>query len=175
MVPTSRAAWIDTWEDGLAPSAAAKRSAARIDARFRATRYYGTEATARATQRVLEVESVKALPQLKVVTSRRPRWGMAILTLAFVALLLGVSIVVPTLVGSAATSVESAVGQLEAKQKDLATAASALAAQIAALSSPERVAEQAAQLGLEKAQSVHYVDTAVGPAATEGDPTVAGR
>jgi cell division protein FtsL len=92
----------------------------------------------------------------------------------FAALLLGVSVVVPVLVGSAATGVESAVGRLDAREKELATAVSAFSAEISALSSPERVTEQAAQLGLGPAQSVHYVQAETGTAA-EGDTTVAGR
>jgi cell division protein FtsL len=71
--------------------------------------------------------------------------------------------------------VESAVGQLEAKQKEVATAASVLSAQISALSAPERVTKEATQLGLVPAQSVHYLQAEILTAASEGDTTVAGR
>jgi hypothetical protein len=173
MLPTSQLDWIEAWESGLAPSAAATRSAARANVRVRTTRYYGREATARVSQPAPEVDSAKALPRLKVVTRRRPRWGMAILALAFVALLLGGSIVLPMLVSSAATGVESAIGQMESRQKELAIATSGLSAQIAALSAPDRVAEQAAQLGLEEASSISYMTADAGSAATEGESTVA--
>lgn len=175
MATASRSAWMDAWEGDLVPSSAARRSAARIDARTRSTRYYGREATARLPQPAPEIRRAEALPELKVVTRRRPRWGMVLLALVFASLLLGVSVVVPVLVNSAATGVESAVGQLEAKQQELATAASALSAQISALSSPERVTEQATQLGLGPARSVHYLQAETGTAASEGDTTVAGR
>jgi cell division protein FtsL len=166
---------MDAWEGDLTPTAAAGRSAVRVAARTRSTRYYSREATARLPQPVHEAEKSPVLPELKVVTKRRPRWSVALVTLAFAGLLLGASIVAPVLINSAATGVESAVGRMETQQKELAAGTAALSARISALSSPDRVAEQAAQLGLGPAQSVHYVGTGTGTAATEGDTTVAGR
>lgn len=97
------------------------------------------------------------------------------LALMFAALVLAVSVIVPVLVNSAATGVESTVGRLEAERQELAAAASALSAQISALSSPERVTEEAAQLGLGPAQSVHYLQAGTETATSEGDTTVARR
>jgi cell division protein FtsL len=175
-VPTaSRLAWMGAWEAGLTPSAAEARSAARLAARTSSTRYYGKEATARVPQATPEIERQRALPELKVVTRRRPRWGVAILALLFVAVLLGGAIVAPVLVSSAATGLEAKVGELESQQQDLATVASGLAAEISALSSPDRVADKAAALGLGPAQSVQYVEDGTGAKVTEGDTAVAGR
>jgi cell division protein FtsL len=166
-MPTpSRLVWMGAWEGDLTPSAAEARSAARISARTSSTRYYGKEATARQPQTTPEVQRQRALPELKVVTRRRPRWGVALLAVLLVAVLLGGSIVAPVLVSSAATGLEAKVGELESQQADLATAASGLSAQISALCSPERVADQATALGLGPAQSVQYL---------EGDTAVAGR
>jgi len=175
MATASRSVWIDAWEGDLAPSAAAERSAARVVARTRTSRYYGREATARLPQPTAEPQRAEASPKLKIVARRRPRWGMVLFALVFAALVLSVSVVAPVLVSSAATGVESAVGRLDAREKELATGISSFAAQISALSSPERVTEQAAQLGLGPAQSVHYVQAETGTPAAEGDTTVAGR
>lgn len=175
MATVSRSAWLDAWEGDLVPSAAARRSAERIGVRTSSARYYGREATARLPRPAPESRRSEALPELKVVTRRRPQWGMILLALAFAVLLLGVSVVVPMLVGSATTGVESAAGQLESKQQELATAASVLSAQISALTAPERVTERATQLGLGPARSVHYLQAENGTAASEGDTTVAGR
>lgn len=175
-MPTAyRLTWIDAWEGDLTPSDAETRSAARVAARMRSTRYYGREATARVPQPAPEKQRQEALPELKVVTSRRPRWGLALLALVFVGGLLGALIIAPVLVSSAATGVEAKVGQLESQEKELATATSALSARISALSSPDRVAEQAAKLGLGPAQSVRYMQAGAVPVVTEGDTTVAGR
>ena len=175
MPTASRSAWIDAWERDLTPSAAAMRSRARVAARIRSTRYYGREATARLPQPNPEVERGEALPELKIVTRRRPRWGMALLVLAFVAVLLGALIIAPVLVSSAATGLEARAGQLESQKQELTAATSALFAQVSTLSSPERVAEQAAELGLVPAVSVYYMQVGRGAVALEGDTTVAGR
>jgi len=176
MAGTTRSAWMDAWGKDLVPSNAARRSATRIEARSRSARYYGREATARRlSQAEPEVQYAKALPELKVVSRRRPHWGAILVALVLASFLLGVSIVAPTLVSGATTEIESAVGELEAQQRELAAAASTLSAQVSALSSPERVAEQAIQLGLVPAQSVHYLQAESGTAAAEGDTTVAGR
>ncbi|MFH1833491.1 MAG: hypothetical protein ABH877_00585, partial [bacterium] len=176
VMPTaSRSVWIDAWEGDLVPSSAAHRSAARVGARTRSTRYYGREATARLPQATPEVRLDEALPELKVVTRRIPRRGFILLALLFAALVLGVSVVVPVLVNSAVTGVESTVGRLEIERQELATAASALSARVSALSSPERVTQQATELGLGPARSVHYLQAGTGTAPSEGDTTVAGR
>jgi cell division protein FtsL len=175
MATASRLAWIDAWEQGLTPSQAETRSAARVTARMRSTRYYGREATARLPQPEPATRRQEALPELKVVTRRKPRWGLILLTLIFVSILVGTVIIAPVLVSAAATGVEAQVGQLGSQEQELATATSALSAQVSALSSPDRVAEQAAELGLGPARSVHYMEAAGGSVATEGDTTVAGR
>jgi cell division protein FtsL len=177
MATTARKNWMEAWEADLTPSPAAGRSAARTQVRMRSTRYYSREATARIPEpaRENEVRRAPALPRLKVVTRRRPQWGMVLLALLCAGVLLGASIVAPVLINSAATGLESEVGQLESQQKALAADTAALSAQISALSSPGRVAEQATHLGLGPAQSVQYVDISAETAATEGDTTVAGR
>lgn len=177
-MPTpTRRAWMEAWEGDLTPSPAAQRSAARVNARMHATRYYSREATARIPEptRKTEIQSSAVLPHLRVATGRRPRWGMLALALAFTAALLGAVIIAPVLINSAATGLETEVGQLETQQTELAAETAALSAQISALSSSNRVAEQAAQIGLGPAQSVRYMEIQTETAATEGDTTVAGR
>jgi len=93
--------------------------------------------------------------------------------LLFAAVLLGVSIVSPMLLSSGAAQVESKVGRMENDHAQLSASIAALSSQISALSAPDRVAEQATQLGLQPADKVHYVQS--GMAGTEGDTTVAGR
>lgn len=166
---------MDAWEQDLTPSRAEMRSRARAAARMHSTRYYGREATARVPQPDLEIQRQEALPELKVLTRRKTPWGLVLLALVFVGVLVGSLIIAPVLVSSAATGMEARVGQLESLEQELATATSALSAQISALSSPDRVAEQAAELGLGPARSVHYVQLGGGTVAMEGDTTVAGR
>lgn len=195
-MPTpTRLAWIDAWEKDLVPSEAGVRSAARVAAHMRSTRYYGREATARLAQPDHEPQQEiqhqlepgtqehkdKALPELRVVTRRTSRWRVALLAMVFAGVVLGALIAVPVLVSSAATGLEVEVGRLEVQEKELAAANSALYAQISALASPDRVVEQAAKLGLGPAQSVHYLEVdgdlqaGSGSAVTEGDTTLAGR
>lgn len=166
---------MDAWGQSLVPSPAEIRSRERATARMRSTRYYGREATARLPQPDPEIQRHEALPELKVVTKRRTHWGAALLALTFVGVLVGALIIVPVVVSSAATGLEARVGQLEAQEQELATATSALSAQISSLSSPDRVAEQAAELGLGPARSVHYMQVESGSVVTEGDTTVTGR
>jgi cell division protein FtsL len=175
MATTARAAWMEAWEADLTPSAAAARSARRVDAQTRHTRYYTREATARVPREVEETHQAKALPELKVVTTRRPHWGLVAVVLVFCAMVLGCTIIAPVLINSAATQLESAAGQLETQQKQLTADNSSLSAQISALSSPNRVAEQAGRLGLVPAQSVYYVGAGTQTAATGADTAVAGR
>jgi cell division protein FtsL len=94
-------------------------------------------------------------------------------TLAFAVALLGLGIVGPMLLASGATDLESQVGRLENEQAQLTATIAGLSSQISALSAPERVAEQATQLGLLPADTVHYVQS--GTEGTEVDITVAGR
>jgi cell division protein FtsL len=98
---------------------------------------------------------------------------MIAVALLFGVLLLSVSIVSPMLLSSGATGIESEVGRMETQQAELAADLAALSSQVSALSAPDRIAGQAAKLGLQPAEKVHYVlDGTVG---TEGDTTVAGR
>ena len=175
MFTPTRKAWIEAWEGDLTISAAAGRSAARLEAKTRASRYYTREATARVPEPARETVSRPALRPIRVATSRRPHWGAMLLALVLAGVLVTAAIVAPVLINSAATGLESEVGRLEAQQHELAASTTALAAQISSLSSPERVAEQAARLGLGPAQSVEYVDIDTETAATEADTTVAGR
>jgi cell division protein FtsL len=91
----------------------------------------------------------------------------------FAALLLGVAVVSPMLLSARATAAESQVGDMESTEAQFSASIAALSSQIAALSAPERVAEQAAQLGLQPVERVYYLES--GPAGTEADATVAGR
>lgn len=175
MATTTRSSWITAFEEGLQPSAAARRSAARSTARTHTVRYYGREATARHPEPVLESKITYFAPELKVVTRRRPRRGLVVTVMAMAVLLVGLGFVCPVLVSSAATGVESAIGRLDTQQRELAAAASALSAQVSALSAPERVAVQATGLGLGPAASVQYLKVGSGVAAVEGDTTIAGR
>ena len=170
---STRSRWIDAWEGDLVPTAASRRSAARVDARVSATRYYGREATARLPQPSPRIERVEPLPKPRLVTRRRPRWAMIAATLAFAVALLGLGIVSPMLLASGATDLESQVGRLENEQAQLTATIAGLSSQISGLSAPERVAEQATQLGLLPADTVHYVQS--GTEGTEVDITVAGR
>jgi cell division protein FtsL len=175
-MPTpGRTAWMQEWERDLVPSAAARRSAARVEARVSGARYYGREATARLPQPLPEAPVYEALVEVKVASAKRPRWGMICLAVIWAALLLAVAVVLPVLVNSAATGLEASIGKAEAQQRALAGELDTLAAQIAALSAPERVAKEADKLGLRPAASVHYLEVQVGAAAGEGDTAVAGR
>jgi cell division protein FtsL len=93
--------------------------------------------------------------------------------LVFAALLLSVAVVSPMLLSARATTAESQVGHMENTEAQLSASIAGLSSQIAALSSPERVAEQAAQLGLQPVERVFYLESA--SAGTEADTTVAGR
>jgi cell division protein FtsL len=98
---------------------------------------------------------------------------MIAVALLFAAALLGTSVVSPMLWSSGATGVESQVGRMENEEARLSADIAALSSQISALSAPDRVAEQAAQLGLQPAGKVHYMQRGI--VGTEGDATVAGR
>jgi cell division protein FtsL len=179
MAAGSMSAWMNAWEGDLTPSAAARRSAqreaTRVAAHSRSSRYYGREATARLPEPMPETEHVEVVPVLQVVTRRRPRWGVVLVVLAFALLLVGSSIVLPVMVNSSTTEVETAVGGVEATQSQLAKDTAALAAEISALSSPQRVADQAARLGLVPATDVSYLAADPGSQDPEGETQVAGR
>lgn len=149
-----------------------------IEARMSSTRYYGREATARVAQPWPEAPRRQATPRLRVVKRRVARRRLAVLAVAVGLLLVGSTIVAPMMTSAAVAGVETAVGQAEALQEQLAAETAALASQISSLSSPQRVAEEAAQLGLAPAQEVSYVSPELsgGPMlASEGDTTLAGR
>lgn len=173
MATAARTAWIEAWEGDLVPSAASQRSEARVSARSRSTRYYGREATSPMSQPAPELERAEPLPKPRLVTRRRPQWPMIAAVVAFAALLLGVAVVSPMLLSSRTTEMESQVGYLENNEAQLSASVAALTSQIAALSAPERVAEQASQLGMQPAERVYYMESA--QLETEGDTTVAGR
>lgn len=175
-MPTAgRTAWMEAWESDLTPSKAARRSAARVQARTSATRYYGREATARLPQPIREAPRSEALIEVEVSTRRRPRWGMLLLMLGMAIMLLGAAVISPVFLSSAATDIEAAVGRMEAQKRELTDAGTTLSAQISALSSPERVAEEANKLGLQPAATVSYLHVDAGNAVMEGETTVAGR
>jgi cell division protein FtsL len=104
-----------------------------------------------------------------------PRWRLSLVAGIFAALLIGVTVIAPIMTSSAVAGLESAVGQAEDQQQQLAADTAALSSQISSLSSPQRVAEQAAQLGLVPSNDVSYLSSGEPMLASEGDTTVAGR
>jgi cell division protein FtsL len=110
-----------------------------------------------------------------VVNHRVPRWRLGVLVTVVAALFIGLLVVAPIMTNSAVAGMESAVGQAETQQQQLAADTAALSSQISSLSSPQRVAEQAAQLGLVPANDVSYLASGEQMLASEGDTTVAGR
>lgn len=93
--------------------------------------------------------------------------------LVFATLLLGVAVVSPMLLSARATAAESQVGHMQNTETELSASIAALRSQIAALSAPDRVAEQASQLGLQPVERVYYLES--GSTGTEADTTVANR
>ncbi len=180
MAVGSRATWIEAWEADLTPSPAALRSAARVEARMRATRYYGSEAVARMPRPVASADAPVAPPQLRVVTRRRPRWGLLAFTVVLAVLALAGAVVCPMLLSAVVTDVESQGARAERQRQELAAEVAALSAKISALSAPDRLSEVAAQLGLGPAQTVRYL-TSDGlpaekqPVAGQGETVIAGR
>lgn len=175
MPSAGRKRWMEAWEGDLIPSEAAQRSAARTAARVTASGYYGREATARLPQPALEITEDKALVEVKVASSTRPRWGMTLLAITCAGLFLAAALICPMLFSSAATQMEAAVGRLEAKERELGADVGTLTAQIAALSSLDRVAREANDLGLETAASVRYFQPYGDPSIAEGETTIADR
>jgi cell division protein FtsL len=134
-----------------------ERAETHFPAISRASRYYGLEATARVPQPMVEPEAGKQRPELTVITRRRPRRVGIALLLTVAVLIIGLGVVAPTLIGAAATGMESNIGRLERQQEEVDAAMSALSAQVSSLSSPARVAQSALGLGLGPAASVYYV------------------
>lgn len=174
MATATRDAWVHAWESDLAASPASRRSASRVSARSSSARYYGREATARIPQPGPELQRrAQPLAKPRLVTRRRRQWPMIAAVLVFAALLLGVAVVSPMLLSGRATAAESQVGHMQNTEAELSASIAALSSQIAALSAPDRVAEQAAQLGLQPVERVYYLES--GSAGTEADTTVANR
>ncbi len=146
-----------------------------VDARAASVQYYGREATARRPDPWPEAPRRQAAPRLRVVSRKAPRWRLGVLAGVFAALLIGLTVVAPIMTSSAVAGLESAIGQTEAQQQQLEADAAALSSQISSLSSPQRVAEEAAQLGLAPANDVSYLSTGEQLLASEGDTTVADR
>jgi len=112
---------------------------------------------------------------MRVVRPKTSVWRLRILVSVFAALIVALTVIAPIVINTAAAGLEAAVGQAEAQQEQLAADTAALSSQISSLSSPQRVAEQAAQLGLVPAGQVSYLATGDQMLASEGDTTVAGR
>ncbi len=146
-----------------------------IEARMSSTRYYATGATARRPEPWSEATRREAAPRLRVVSHRVPRWRLRLVAGLFAVLVVGLTVIAPIMASSAVAGLESAVGQAEMEQQQLAADNAALASQISSLSSPQRVAEEAAQLGLAPANDVSYLASGDQLLASEGDTTVAGR
>jgi len=145
------------------------------EARMTATHYYTKGATARVSDPWADSQRRPEVPRLRVVEHRVPRWRLGLVAVLFGLLVVGLTIVTPMMMSSSVASLEAAVGQAEAEQEQLAADTAALAAQISSLSSPQRVAEEAEQLGLIPANQVSYVPSDTPSLAAEGDTTVAGR
>jgi cell division protein FtsB len=128
-----------------------------IEARMDSTRYYATEATARRPEVWLDAARRQAAPRMKVVKHKVPRWRLGLVAGIFGVLLIGLTVVAPIMASSVVAGLESAVGQAEAQQQQLAADTAALSSQISSLSSPQRVAQEAAQLGLVPANEISYL------------------
>jgi hypothetical protein len=99
---------------------------------------------------------------------------------ALVLIALSVLLLAPLLLNVAAMRAEWQVSQLQIKEDDLAAERSSLRAKVAALSSTQRIAEEATSLGLAPADPVDYlflddsaqlasgVETAAGDGAAAG-------
>jgi hypothetical protein len=146
-----------------------------VEARMSSTRYYSTQATARRPEAWPGAARREAAPRLRVVKHKVPRWRLGLVAGVFAALLIGLTVVAPIMTSSAVAGLESAVGQAEAQQQQLTADTAALSSQISTLSSPQRVAQEAAQLGLVPANDVSYLSSGEQMLASEGDTTVAGR
>jgi cell division protein FtsL len=88
-----------------------------------------------------------------------------------VLLALSVLLLAPLLLNVAAMRAEWQVSQLQTREDDLAAERSSLRAKVAALSSTQRIAEQATSLGLAPADPVDYLflDQASPSLASGGD------
>lgn len=146
-----------------------------VEARISSSRYYAREATARKHRPLPEAARRETPPRMRVVRPKTSVWRLRILVSVFAALIVALTVITPIVINTAAAGLEAAVGQAEAQQEQLAADTAALSSQISSLSSPQRVAEQAAQLGLVPAGQVSYLATGGQMLASEGDTTVAGR
>lgn len=146
-----------------------------VEARISSSRYYAREATARKHRPLPEAVRRQTPPRMRVVRPKTSVWRLRILVSVFAALIVALTVITPIVINTAAAGLEAAVGQAEAQQEQLAADTAALSSQISSLSSPQRVAEQAAQLGLVPAGQVSYLATGEQMLASEGDTTVAGR
>ena len=177
MPTTSRREWIDSWEKDLVPSAAERRSQARVGARVRTTRYYGQEATARIPKPAPELPRRQPLTEVKSISSRKRIWPLIVAAVMVCAVLLSAVFVIPVLVNSSTTDLEAATGRLQTTQQQLAQAGTDLSAQVSSLSSPARIAEEASKLGMRPValNSIRYVQLGAGTVVAEGETTVASR
>jgi outer membrane murein-binding lipoprotein Lpp len=146
-----------------------------IEARMDSTHYYTTGATARRPEVWPDAPRRAAAPRLKVIKHRVPRWRLRVLAGVFALMFVGLVVVAPILMSSAVAGLESAVGQAEAQQEQLAADTAALTSQVSSLSSPQRVAQEAAHLGLVPAGDISYLSSGEQMLASEDDTTVAGR
>lgn len=148
-----------------------------IDARMGSSRYYTREATARLPEPWPEAERRPEPQRARAVRKRRSGRWLGAAAVLFGVLLVGFGVVAPMMISSAVAGVEVAVGQAEDQLQQLGTDNAAMSAQISTLSSPQKVAEQAAQLGLVPAGQISYLPGYSGEQllATEGDTNLAGR
>lgn len=146
-----------------------------IEARASSSRYYSRDAAARVADPRPQAARRVDPPRLRVIKHKASRWRLGLIAGIVGVLLVAVTVVAPIITSSVVAGLESAVGQAEAQQQELAAETAALSAQISSLSSPQRVAAEAAQLGLVPANDVSYLATGGQMLASEGDTTVAGR
>lgn len=177
MPTTSRRDWIDAWEKDLVPSAAERRSQARVGARVRTTRYYGQEATARIPKPAPELPRRQPLTEVKSTSAHKRIWPLIVAAVMVCAVLLSTVFIIPVLVNSSTTDLEAATGRLQTKQQQLTQTGTDLSVQVSSLSSPARIAEEATKLGLRPvaSSSVRYIQLGVGSVVAEGETAVASR
>jgi hypothetical protein len=84
-------------------------------------------------------------------------------------LALGALLLAPLLLNVASMAAEWQVSQLQTREDDLAAERSSLRAKVAALSSTQRIAEQATSLGLQPADPVDYLFLGEAPAVASGE------
>lgn len=107
----------------------------------------------------------------KVRPSAKPRKASrrSLIPLGVVLVALAVLLLTPLLLNVAAMRAEWQVSQLQMREDDLTTERSSLRAKVAALSSTQRIAEQATSLGLAPADPVDYLFmSGYSPLASDG-------